>query len=274
MFFSLKKKPFTSFEILISNLLFLNLVHLLSVVPAFAFNFKENLPAFIIDVIGLCAYHLQCTVMVFVAVQRALMVMFPLKANLWLTKKKTSITVVCTYVIVICLAAICNVISTTLAEEQYYSNFLLAGKIVSIHEMIIIVASNILIICKMKQRRLNSDVRAAGKITNKTELLVLAMTLSSVVTYLVPIIVKFSGVRYRDVYFYTMTIDPITNAVVYILLKTSLFSSMKKTCCSCWCWIFKNEDSLVYRRGMTASIRKDVHSIIETTGSNNMSTNF
>lgn len=235
LFFVVRKTPYTSFDILLINLLLLNSVTM-TAVAIISQNVEVEVLPFVLQIILICTYHWQSVILLVISAQRTVMVFYPIRAQIWITKRKTITLLVVMYVFVVILVAVFICVRLLLKEELIAHKLLFAGGIVITIEIVVMVVLNIGILYKVVKRSKNLETNstqttATLKKNKNTIRLLVSMAFSAVVVYLALVIKIFIG--YEVIYTRVVWIDPYTNAMAYLMLKTNLFGKIKNTICCC-----------------------------------------
>lgn len=226
---SCKKKRKKSFQILMVNLFIQNIIFLLSAL-IIIFRIAYLLPF----LINAYSYFVEMSIICILILQRVMMVCFPIKGNVWITKKRTILALATTYIVI---GAIVIYHGFNVRKKNYsikHPHFIILCA-VYIVLAIIIILGNIYLIYKIRQKR-DDSIQATNRDRNKkkTTLMLFLISFSSMVTYIAPAILTIIGSTGEFIYYIAMDVylllwvDAFVNSVSYLLLQTKIISKLKK----------------------------------------------
>lgn len=223
-----------SFEILMINLLVQNVAYLVTVLIS-----CHSWPEIVLKVlvaVHILSCFLQTGNLFILTIQRILLVCFPIKANIWITKKRTNLIIVGEYIAMLILVATLTLFSflnPSVIAESDFAMYILSCVIGGI-----LIILNISVVIKVMtiEELMNTQCTIKRKKRNrKTAMLLTVMCLSYVISHYIPTIghlIKNDEII-AFIYQYFLWVDALGNALSYILLQTKLLPSIKKILCTC-----------------------------------------
>lgn len=228
-----KRKQFKSFEILMINLFLQNIGFMSTLIIVYVHGIFYR----VVVSIKWYFYFLQLGTLCTLSVQKTIIIYFPLKASIWITKQRTLIIIVGEYVIF--SSALVIWISQYTKDDHTAKKVTIKPSAINITSAALVVImtlgtiiANILMlfwICKKRQECGGDSLtaRLRSRRHRKTTLLLMVISSSYILSYVLPCIsfnksMATSSIFSVDVYLNFLWIDAFVNALSYLLLKTKL----------------------------------------------------
>lgn len=227
-----KKKNRKSFEILMIHLFIQNIFFLLTL----TYGCTDGKIFLILSILNKCFFVTQSSTISIINLQRLMLVRFPIKGSLWITKKRTIVALCAAYA----FWFLSRAILPALENKGRYSDvvkILITYLFISAYygTAIVIVVSTVLIIvivCR-RQRGYLKDSRPCKSNKSRTINLLVLMSVSYIISYIAPFFTFDNDKSAAGIYTHMLWVDSFVNSVSYIWLKTSVSFHLKK-------WIYSN----------------------------------
>ena len=235
------RKNQKSFEILMINLFIQNIVFFGTLIFVYFYILTEFVHKLLVSV-HWCCYFLQLGTIFITAIQKAYIVCYPIKAKIWITKKRTIVAVIVEYIVFSIMVSIClyeNFHSECLKTlDRKVSVVFIILALVFIIMTLSVIAANVSIIHKLttqaKQTIVSADREKLNKRRRKTALVLCLLFVSYVLSYIAPAFMVFQSVGDKKrvflmgVFIHLLCSDSFVNALLYLLLNTTIIVKVKK----------------------------------------------
>lgn len=228
-----RKKKRKSFEILLINLLAQNIVYLVTVIIS-----CYSWPQFVMELlvaIHILSSFLQTGDLFLLTVQRLLIVRFPIKANIWITKERTKRLVIGEYLVMFILFGAFILLQfgnnpPLVINSNFTIRILRAlfGGIVLILNILLVL--NVLGVQESLEQQCNIKRKNRNR---KTVILLSVMCLSYAISQYLPAIGNLvkDDETVKFIYQYFLWVDALGNGLSYLFLQTKFLSIIEKRIC-------------------------------------------